>query len=93
MRRRCLARHGTHMLACKLNQRQVICVNAFPARLTAVSSIFMPSSVDTPGSLLERLRQPGDEEAWQRFVRLYTPLLIHWAGRVGISGAAAHGPK
>lgn len=34
----------------------------------------MPSSVDTRGSLLERLRRPGDEEAWARFVRLYTPL-------------------
>jgi RNA polymerase sigma-70 factor (ECF subfamily) len=35
-------------------------------------------------SLLERLRQPGDAEAWARFVRLYTPLLFHWASRAGL---------
>lgn len=34
-------------------------------------------------SLLERLRQPGEELAWRRFVELYTPLLFHWAGKVG----------
>jgi RNA polymerase sigma-70 factor (ECF subfamily) len=35
--------------------------------------------------LLERLRTPGDQEAWLRFVRLYTPLLYHWARRVGLA--------
>lgn len=38
----------------------------------------------TPASLLERLRRPGQEEAWQRFVQLYTPLLYHWARRTGL---------
>jgi RNA polymerase sigma-70 factor (ECF subfamily) len=38
----------------------------------------------TPGSLLERLREPRNEEAWVRFVRLYTPLLYHWARRCGL---------
>jgi len=38
----------------------------------------------TPGSLLERLRQPGQPEAWRRFVQLYTPLLFHWARRLGL---------
>jgi RNA polymerase sigma-70 factor (ECF subfamily) len=37
----------------------------------------------TPVSLLERLQQPGNEAAWQRFVQLYTPLLFHWAVRAG----------
>jgi RNA polymerase sigma-70 factor (ECF subfamily) len=37
----------------------------------------------TPVSLLERLRQPGDREAWDRFVELYTPLIFHWARRAG----------
>jgi RNA polymerase sigma-70 factor (ECF subfamily) len=37
----------------------------------------------TSASLLERLRQPGDHEAWQRFVALYTPLLFFWACRMG----------
>jgi RNA polymerase sigma-70 factor (ECF subfamily) len=35
-------------------------------------------------SLLERLRQPGEREAWERFVELYTPLLYYWARRVGL---------
>ena len=38
----------------------------------------------TSSSLLERLRQPNAEEAWNRFVRLYTPLLFHWAHGVGL---------
>jgi RNA polymerase sigma-70 factor (ECF subfamily) len=39
----------------------------------------------TPASLLERLRRPGEPEAWGRFVQLYTPLLYHWARRLGLS--------
>jgi RNA polymerase sigma-70 factor (ECF subfamily) len=39
----------------------------------------------TSQSLLERLRQPTDTEAWNRFVELYTPLLFYWARRVGLS--------
>jgi RNA polymerase sigma-70 factor (ECF subfamily) len=37
----------------------------------------------TPVSLLEQVRNPGDQEAWKRFVNVYTPLLFHWAHRVG----------
>lgn len=36
----------------------------------------------TPVSLLERLRDPRDRPAWDRFVQLYTPLLFHWARRL-----------
>lgn len=32
----------------------------------------------TPATLLERL-QLSDEQAWSRFVDLYTPLMLHWA--------------
>ena len=38
----------------------------------------------TAVSLLERLRHPSAEAAWDRFVRLYTPLLLHWARRLGL---------
>jgi RNA polymerase sigma-70 factor (ECF subfamily) len=37
----------------------------------------------TPFSLLDRLRQPDAQAAWDRFVQLYTPLLLHWARRLG----------
>ncbi|XZE18174.1 RNA polymerase sigma factor [Pirellulaceae bacterium SH449] len=38
----------------------------------------------TQSSLLVRLRTAEDSEAWERFVRLYTPLLLHWIKRLGI---------
>jgi RNA polymerase sigma-70 factor (ECF subfamily) len=38
----------------------------------------------TPASLLERLRQPNQANAWERFVELYTPLLMYWARRRGL---------
>jgi RNA polymerase sigma-70 factor (ECF subfamily) len=38
----------------------------------------------TSVSLLERLRQPGEAEAWARLVELYTPLLYSWACRMGL---------
>lgn len=38
----------------------------------------------TPISLLERVRKPGDHEAWQRLVELTTPLLFAWAYRAGL---------
>jgi RNA polymerase sigma-70 factor (ECF subfamily) len=45
--------------------------------------------MDTSASLLERLRQPNQEQAWTRFVQLYTPLLFHWARRLGLRDADA----
>ncbi len=38
----------------------------------------------TPISLLERLRRPGEKAAWDRFVELYTLLLYHWARSLGL---------
>src|SRR5215470_6196124 len=35
-------------------------------------------------TLLERLRTPANQEAWGRFVDLYTPLLYHWAQKCGL---------
>jgi RNA polymerase sigma-70 factor, ECF subfamily len=43
----------------------------------------------TPPSLLEQVRRPDDRQAWSRFVDLYTPLLFHWARRVGLREADA----
>src|SRR5262249_53365460 len=43
----------------------------------------------TPVSLLVRLRQPSDAEAWRHFVDLYTPLLYCWARRLGMQVADA----
>jgi RNA polymerase sigma-70 factor (ECF subfamily) len=40
----------------------------------------------TPVSLLKKLQEPApadSEDAWRRFVKLYTPLLMLWARRVG----------
>jgi RNA polymerase sigma-70 factor (ECF subfamily) len=43
----------------------------------------------TPVSLLEQLRRRPDQEAWRRFVRLYTPMLYHWARGAGLQSAEA----
>ena len=43
----------------------------------------------TPASLLQRLREPGDQASWARFVDLYTPLLFHWARRTGLQESDA----
>lgn len=44
-----------------------------------------PRTTRTPLSLLDRLRQPGEREAWDRFVELYTPFLYYWAHRAGLT--------
>src|SRR5262245_31146991 len=43
----------------------------------------------TPASLLEQLHNPAARDAWQRFVDLYTPLLFHWANRIGLQAQDA----
>jgi len=43
----------------------------------------------TSTSLLGRLRQPGERQAWQRFTELYTPLLYYWARRLGMQPSDA----
>jgi RNA polymerase sigma-70 factor (ECF subfamily) len=32
---------------------------------------------------MERVRQKTDREAWERFVKLYSPLLYHWVQKTG----------
>ena len=39
----------------------------------------------TPASLLFQLREDSNEEAWTRFVLLYTPMLYRWAERTSQS--------
>jgi RNA polymerase sigma-70 factor (ECF subfamily) len=48
------------------------------------------SAAETPLSLLERLRGPSDEAAWNRLVDLYTPFVERWlsAARVPQQDAA-----
>ncbi len=42
-----------------------------------------PLMVSTSPTLLNRLRQPGETDAWARFVRLYSPLLYSWSAGDG----------
>ncbi|MBX7106708.1 MAG: sigma-70 family RNA polymerase sigma factor [Gemmataceae bacterium] len=35
-------------------------------------------------TLIERVRQADDREAWHRLVQLYAPLLMTWAGKAGL---------
>jgi RNA polymerase sigma-70 factor, ECF subfamily len=44
------------------------------------------SMYTTSGSLLLRLRNPNEREAWDRFADLYTPLLYYWLRRLGLTG-------
>jgi RNA polymerase sigma-70 factor, ECF subfamily len=39
----------------------------------------------TPPSLLERLRQSPEQDGWEQFVDMYTPLLVAWTRRLGLS--------
>ena len=40
--------------------------------------------METPASLLVRLREPQSQQVWTHFVQLYTPLLYHWARGLGL---------
>lgn len=44
---------------------------------------------DTPATLLHRLCAQPAAGDWERFVRLFTPLLRRWAGRLGVRDADA----
>ena len=43
----------------------------------------------TPPSLLERIRNPGEDGAWERFVALYTPFIFGLARKAGADREAA----
>jgi len=40
--------------------------------------------LDTPASLLERLCHRPEEQYWEQFVVLFTPLLSRWGNRLGV---------
>lgn len=40
-------------------------------------------------TLLQRVRSQVDQPAWERFVALYQPLLLAWAGKAGLQEAEA----
>src|SRR5262249_31111975 len=44
------------------------------------SRVRKPMSL-TSATLLQRLRDPGDSDAWDQLVRLYTPLIRRWLGQ------------
>jgi hypothetical protein len=41
-------------------------------------------SIETPVSLLDRLRVTQEADAWNRFVELYTPLIYFWSKKLGV---------
>ena len=43
----------------------------------------------TSATLLERLRLPQQDGAWERFVKLYTPFLFHCCRRIGLDETEA----
>jgi RNA polymerase sigma-70 factor, ECF subfamily len=44
---------------------------------------------ETSLTLLDRLRRPDQPDAWNRFARLYAPLLLEWARVQGLQNADA----
>jgi RNA polymerase sigma-70 factor (ECF subfamily) len=46
-----------------------------------------PTSPGTSASLLERVRDRGDAQAWQKLVLLYTPLIRAWLKPAGLQTA------
>jgi DNA-directed RNA polymerase specialized sigma24 family protein len=49
----------------------------------------MSESLPTRSSLLVRLRDPRDEQAWAEFVEVYTPLILRVAMQTGLQRADA----
>lgn len=45
--------------------------------------------LDTPATLLNRLCDQPKSDDWERFVRLFTPLLRRWAVRFGVPDSSA----
>ena len=64
------------------------CAGATP--FTAPGSrVFSSPMPETSLTLLDRLRRPDQPDAWNRFARLYAPLLLEWATAQGFQSADA----
>jgi RNA polymerase sigma factor (sigma-70 family) len=50
----------------------------------------MMSEFDTHSTLIERVRDPADSEAWREFVELYEPLLLRFVLSHGTPISEAH---
>jgi RNA polymerase sigma-70 factor (ECF subfamily) len=44
-----------------------------------------PTVFTTPPSLLQRLRESPEQATWEKFVDMYTPLLVAWSRRLGLT--------
>ena len=75
------------MLARTLSYNRLGVTRLFPGEVQTVSQRDQ-SANRTSLSLLERVKA-DDQQAWQRLVRLYTPLVCHWCGRWQVTGADA----
>jgi RNA polymerase sigma-70 factor (ECF subfamily) len=54
-----------------------------------IQALRMAGRPNTPASLVLRLRDRGDREAWERFVGLYAPLIYGYGRRRGLQDADA----
>src|SRR5262249_44686293 len=52
-------------------------------------SRLLQTRMDTSVTLLERLCKRWDQQAWGRFVQLYSPLIFSWGRRCGLQPADA----
>lgn len=48
--------------------------------------MFGRNMLTTPPTLLDRLRNAPDRDAWDKFVTMYTPLFFSWTKRLGMNG-------
>lgn len=65
-------------------------VKAYPWLTVRVVKIqYGPRMNSTSESLLLKLRKANDQQAWSKFVKLYTPLLFYWARQTGLQSQDA----
>src|SRR3954470_9684136 len=59
--------------------------------VSMINSLMPPDElIPTRASLLERLKDPGDQASWNRFYDIYHDLIFSVARRAGLNAAAAN---